>query len=656
MELTLFLFVAALSLFLTVAALSVGARRLLGLRIGKVRAALTGLVGMGASALIGAAMGEARRGALISVQLGLTVLAAVGFLALSEVLVPSGSLAGVVRWPQAIRRRVARTRRYGQLSRIAMRHGLGGALRGRGRGGPDAAVERTRLAASVRMALEEAGATFVKLGQVLSTRYDLLPGEFVEELTKLQHQVAADSWEEVERVLTEELGKEPAAFFAEFDHVPLAAGSIAQVHRARLATGEEVVVKVQRPGARPVVDRDLDILFRMSRKMEEHTSWGRDFGAMDLAEGFANSLNEELDFRIEARNMATIRAAGNREDMVSKVRMPAVFEELCSRRVLVLECLSGVPLNAAAGTVIEERGLDRTELARQLLECVLEQIMIGGVFHADPHPGNIMLLDDGSLGLIDFGSVGRIDRVLRAALRNLLLAIHRSDPVALSDALLELVDRREEIDEIRLERALGRFMARHLTPGVRPDREMFADLFLLVARHGLTVPPEIAATFRALATLEGAMEQLVPGFDIVAQARSFAAAQLERKLSPGSIGQVLSEEALALAPMLRRLPRRVERITNALEHGRLGVQVRLLADERDRRFVRSLVHDVLLAFLGGVTGLIGVLLLGTDHGPALNHSLTLFQLIGYNLMVVSCVLVIRVVFGIFKAQRRPPGR
>jgi ubiquinone biosynthesis protein len=655
MELTLFLFIAAVTLVLTVSLLSVGARRLLGLRIGKMRAALTGLVAMGASGLIGAAMGEARRTALVSVQIGLTVLVAVGFLALSEAVVPSGSLSGMVRWPQAVRRRLARTRRYAQLSRIAMRHGLGGALRGRGRRGPEAAVERGQLAVRLRLALEEAGATFVKLGQVLSTRYDLLPPEFVEELTKLQHQVTAEPWEQVKQVLTDELGREPAVFFAEFDPVPLAAGSIAQVHRARLTTGEEVAVKVQRPGARDVVDRDLDILFRMSRKLEEHTSWGRDMGAVELAEGFAASLNEELDFRIEVRNMATIRAAADRPEMASTVRMPHVHEELCSRRVLVLEWLTGTPLNAA-GAVIEERDLDRTEMARQLLECVLEQIMIGGVFHADPHPGNIMLLDDGKLGLLDFGSVGRIDRVLRAALGNLLLAIHRSDPVALSDALLELVDRREDIDEMRLERALGRFMARHLTPGVRPDREMFADLFLLVARHGLTVPPEIAATFRALATLEGAMEQLVPGFDIVAEARSFAAEQLERKLNPQSVGRVLAEEALALAPMLRRLPRRIERITNSLEHGRLGVQVRLLADERDRRFVRALVHDVLLAFLGGVTALVGVLLLGTRNGPELGPSLTLYQLLGYNVLVVSCVLVIRVVFSVFKSQRRLPGR
>ncbi|WP_406383466.1 ABC1 kinase family protein [Streptomyces sp. NBC_01618] len=650
MELTLFLIIAAVTLVITVSLLSVGARRLLGLRIGKARAAFASLAALGASALIGSAMGEARHTPLVSVQIGLTLLATVGFLALSEAMVPSGSLSGMVRWPRQIRDRLARTRRYGQLSRIAMRHGLGDALRGRGLQAPEAALGRAHLARRLRLALEDGGATFVKLGQVLSTRYDLLPPEFVAELTKLQHQVTPDPWEEVKQVLTAELGREPETFFAEFDPEPLAAGSIAQVHRARLATGEEVAVKVQRPGAQELVDLDLDILFRVSRKIEEHTSWGRGLGTVDLAEGFALSLHEELDFRIEARNMAAIRAAAETPEQTSRMRMPHVHEEVSGKRVLVLEWLNGTPLNAA-GTAIEERGLDRAELVRQLMECILEQIMIGGVFHADPHPGNIMLMQDGGLGLLDFGSVGRISRVLREALSKLLLAIDRGDPVALSDALLELVDRGEDTDERLLERDLGRFMARHLTPGTRPDTEMFSDLFRLVARHGLTVPPEIAATFRALATMEGVMTQLNPGADIIAEARTFATAQMERKLRPESIGRALAEEALTLAPVLRRLPRRIERITSDLEQGKLGVQVRLLADGRDRHFVRSLVHDVVLAFLGGVTALVGVLLLGIGQGPRITSSLPLYQLMGYHVLLVSCALVLRVVFHVFRAPR-----
>ncbi|KJS52920.1 ubiquinone biosynthesis protein UbiB [Streptomyces rubellomurinus subsp. indigoferus] len=650
MQLALLLVLSIVVPLVCIAALATGVRRLLGLRIGRTRAILTALVGLAAAAVIGAAMGDSRRGPMVTVQISLAVLAAMMFLALSEVVLPSGSISGVVRWPQAFRRRLSRTRRYTELSRIAVRHGLGRWLRARSRTGPQAAVERAALAVSLRMALEEAGATFIKMGQLLSTRYDLLPPEFVEELTRLQHQVPPEPWLEIEQVLTEELGRAPGEVFAEFDPEPLAAASIAQVHRARLHSGEQVVVKVQRPGARATVQRDLDILFRISRKLAEHTEWGRTVGAMELAEGFARSLHEELDFRVEARNTTAVRAGVAGSATASAVVLPDVHEEFSTQRVLILSWMDGLTLGGAGAPQPGEEAA-REELAQQLLECMFEQIMFGGVFHSDPHPGNIMLLTDGRLALLDFGSVGRVDRVLRTSLRNLLLAIHRTDPVALCDALLELVEHAEEIDETKLERALGRFMARHLTPGVRPDREMFADLFLLVAKHGLTCPPEIAAAFRSLATLEGSMELLVPGFDIVSRAKGFAKTQVQRKLTPASMAESVVEEALAMAPMLRRLPRRVERITSSLEHGRLGVQVRFLADERDRRFVRTLVHEVLLTFIGAVLGLIGVLLLGTKGGPVLGHSLQLFQLLGYNLLVVASVLALRVVFSIFRADR-----
>jgi ubiquinone biosynthesis protein len=686
------------------------ARRLLGLRIGKLRALLTGGVGLLTAGVVSAAMGpQAGRTPLVSVQLGSALLAAMIFLALSEAMVPSGSLRAILQLPGSLRRRVARGRRYTQLSRIVVRHGLGRFLGGRVRRGTAEAKDQAALARSLRLALEEAGATFVKLGQVLSARYDLLPDVFIDELSSLQHEVTAEPWDEVRLVLMEELGAPPEEVFAEFDQEPLAAGSMAQVHRARLRDGEVVAVKVQRPGARQVVERDLDILFRLGAKLEQHTEWGRTMGAVELVQGFATSLEEELDFRTEARNTLVVAATtaaaagrdadddaedaendttendgdtedtqsaedtqgseetgeadqsrtagfaarfrkGGRKDAAADVKMPTIHQELSSARVLVVEWLDGVTLNRA-DSAIDERGLDREALARSLLNCLLGQIMSGGVFHADPHPGNILILDDDRIGLLDFGSVGRIDQVLRSSLRNLLLAIDRSDPVALSDALLELVDRPEEIDEERLKRALGRFMARHLTPGTRPDREMFADLFLLVAKYGLTVPPEIAAAFRALATLEGSLDRLVPGFDIITEARSFAADEVTRRLSPPHLARSLAGEALAVLPMLRRLPRRVERITNALEHGRLSVNVRLLADERDRRFVRGIVRDVLLAFLGGMTGVLGVLLLSTEAGPRLSDSMRLYEFLGYNLLLVSSVLVLRVLFTITKPER-----
>jgi ubiquinone biosynthesis protein len=178
-----------------------------------------------------------------------------------------------------------------------------------------------------------------------------------------------------------------------------------------------------------------------------------------------------------------------------------------------MQRLEGTPLTEAE-PVLAERGLDREVLARILLECMLRQVMVSGVFRADPHPGNVMVLADGRLGLLDFGSVGRLDGSLRAALQRLLLAMDRGDPLAASDALLEVMLRPDEVDQERLERDLGQFMARYLTPGAGAGVAMFGDLFRIVSAYGLSVPPEVAAVFRALATLEGTLTQLSPGFDL----------------------------------------------------------------------------------------------------------------------------------------------
>lgn len=631
--------------------LAVGARRLLGLQLGVVRTVLAGVVGSAAFLAFGLAIArpQQRPFMLTTVQLGIALLVAMGFLVLAEAVLPSGSLRPVT-WARALRHRLARARRYLQISRIAARHGLLPYLRGRRRHQADTPAGRAGLARSVRLALEEGGVSFVKLGQLLATRRDLLPTEFVNELSRLHHQVTPAPWPQVEQVLGQELGT-PDAVFDKLDARPLAAASIAQVHQARLrSSGSEVVVKVQRPGIRPVVERDLDIVDRMARRLQTRTRWGATIGAVELARGFANALHEELDFRVEARNMAVVAAASAVPGTDTSVRLPAVHSQLCTQRVLVMERLDGLPLDAA-DPLIDTRGLDRQALARALLGCLLRQIMLGGVFHADPHPGNILLLDDGRLGLLDFGSVGRLDALLRSALQQFLLAIDRGDPAGLYDALLEVMVRPDDVDEQRLQRALGQFMARHLSPGAAPDVELFTDLFRLVASYDLMVPPEVAAVFRALATLEATLGRLAPGFDIVAESRTFAAAQLSGQLQPTSLRQAANDELPTLLPMLRRLPRRADRITNALEHGRLGLGVRLFADPRDRRFLTTLVHQILLAFLGATTGLMAVLLLGSSGGPKLSPTVSLFQVLGYNLLVVSAVLILRVLVTIFRPPR-----
>lgn len=279
--------------------------------------------------------------------------------------------------------------------------------------------------------------------------------------------------------------------------------------------------------------------------------------------------------------------------------------------------------------------------------------MLHGVFHADPHPGNVLLLANGKLGLLDFGSVGRLDSGLRGGLQQLMLAIDRADPAALRDGLLEIVDRPDDIDEQRLERALGALVAKHFSHGEAPDVEMFTDLFRIVAEFGLAIPPAIAAVFRALATVEGTLALLAPGFNIVVESRAFADAQIGARMRPETLRDTATEELLSLLPVLRRIPRRIDRITGALEQGRLSVNVRLFADERDRDVVTGLVHEMLLAFVGAATGVMAVLLLASTGGPRVADDLTLNQVFGYNLLVISALVGLRLLFVVFRwsAQR-----
>ncbi len=618
------------------------ARRVLGVRIGAVRALCAAAFGWLVAGGIAQAFpvsllhqGGAALGLLIPLA-GSAFLATLIFLFVAEMALPHGIGLG------RLRGRLSRTRRYAQISRIAVKHGLGRYLTGRREPGL-APGRHAKLARSLRRALEEGGVTFVKLGQLLSTRADLLPPVFADELGRLQDQVAPARADAVWALLADELGGSPDDVFAEFDPDPLAAASVAQVYRAKLRGGEDVVVKVQRPGVREQAERDIAIVRRVAAALEDRADWARSLGVAELAEGFAAALAEELDFTIEARNITAVAATGTPD-----VVLPRVHKGLSTGRVLVMSRLDGKPLAAAK----DRPAAERKKLARSLLRCLLDQVMIGGVFHADPHPGNLMLLADGRLGLLDFGSVGRLDAGLRGGLQNLLLALDRGDPAGLRDGLLEIVDRTAEIDEQRLERALGALVARHFGPGRTPDLDLFTGLFRVVADFRLSVPPPVAAVFRALATVEGTLAALDPGFDVVAESRAFAVEQVGAGLRPGPLGRTATGELMALLPVLRRIPRRLDRIGAALEEGRLSVNVRLFSDERDRDIVTSLVHETLLAFVGAATGLMAVFLLTGAGGPRIAEGLTLHQVFGYNLLVISALVGLRLLFVVFRRSGR----
>ena len=506
------------------------------------------------------------------------------FLVVAEVLVPSGSVPPPYEWPRIARRQAHRTRRYGEIARIAARHGLGRALRGRWRGRADP-VRRAALARSLTAALEEGGVTFVKLGQLLSTRRDLLPAEFVDELGRLQDQAAPAPWPAVERGARGRA--RPAGRRGLRRGRAGAAGRRLGRPGARApgcGRASRWCVKVQRPG-----------IAAGGRAGPRHRAPARPDAGREHRPGAASIRGRASWPAASPRRCGRSWTSGSRRPTWPRWprprrRDPASGSRGRTRRcapsgVLVMERLDGMPL-AAAGPLLAGAGrTGRRSPARCSTRCC-GRCMLHGVFHADPHPGNVLLARRRRRSaLLDFGSVGRLDVTLRDALRRLLAAIDRGDPVAVSDALLEVVPRPDEIDE----RRAGAGGRRGHGPAPRPAAgppgvRLFADLFRVVAGYGLAVPPEVAAVFRALATRRGHADP--------AGAR----------LRPGRRGPAVRRRAARRAAAVRLAarswpPRRAAsrccRCCAGCRAGSTGsptrwstagcrVNVRLFADERDR--------------------------------------------------------------------------
>jgi len=364
---------------------------------------------------------------------------------------------------------------------------------------------------------------------------------------------------------------------------------------------------------------------------------------VELAEEFAERLREELDFRIEARHAAEL---AGRASLVPRVRIPQVDLELTSARVLVMEWLDGASVREIAR--IDAMGVERSELADVLLRCALQQMLVDGHFHADPHPGNVLVLRDGSVGLIDFGAVGRLDAVQQSSLRAMLLAVRQQDPSLLRQAVLEVATVHEGFDDDQFERALARFMARHLGPGAAPSAAMFNDLLQLLFSFGLSLPAEFSTFFRALVTLEGTLTTLEPGFLVIDMAQQVVGEWAKDRLTPATLEELARDEVLRLAPLLRRLPRHLDRLATIAERGDLRARVSLLSADSDVRAVTRLLNRTVLAFLGGAVGVISVLLMGIDGGPEFTGQTSLYEFFGYFGLFCSTVLVMRVLIAIFR--------
>lgn len=569
----------------------------------------------------------------------------VGALVMVEAAFPTGSLPS----PQSLffgwKSRRRRARRYAQVLSIATRHGLGSQLRGFGGDSPGRAVKTAR---ALRESLAEAGVTFVKLGQMLSTRRDILPAAFIRELETLQTQVTPEPWSVIEPAIADRLGRPIGEVFASIDPHPLAAASVAQVHEATLLDGTEVIVKVQRPKALNQVSQDLDIILRLAAWLNKTTVWGKNLGVNALARGFADSLEEELDYRIELDNMTSIEHSLRRSGRFD-VTVPHGYPELSGERLLVMDKLPGQPV-AQAGALLEElSSAERARLATTLLGATLQQIIGEGTFHADLHSGNIFITPEGSLGLLDFGAVGRLDPGTQTSLGLMLYSIDQNDSAGATDALIELLGRPDGLDDREVERAVGALLLRYCGGGRSAQgQKLFDDLFTLVLAHRFSVPAPISAAFRAMASVEGALLTIDPSFDVVTVARQEGNRLVRSKLKGTKITEELQRRVLQLLPMMDRMPRRINKITEDLEHGRFSMNMRVLENPSDRRFLTSLFQQLIVAVLAGAAVVGAIMLITSSEGPMLTTDIRLYSFFGFFLLFGGFVLSMRSLMLVFR--------
>lgn len=518
------------------------------------------------------------------------------------------------------------TRRVAEIVGVLTKYGLADWLKSvpiarvqewlHGAGGQ--AIHEIPVEARVRLAFAELGATFVKLGQMLSTRPDVVGLELAHELTRLQSDAPPDPPEAVRARFLEEFGRPPEEIFAAFEATPRASASVAQVHRAQLPTGEWVAVKVQKEGIAAKIEADLSILAGLADLAEKHSPAVRLYGPVALVRHFRRSILQELDFHRERRNLAEF--ARNFADDPT-VRFPAAWTEFSGRRVLTMDWLEGIPGTDADR--LRATGEDLGEFARHGAQLYLEMILRDSFYHADPHPGNLMLLPGGVVGIIDCGMAGRLDHGLRDGIEDLLMAVIQRDPEALTDAVLGLSTQPPHSARDLLAADLGEFIAEH---AALPIEELdlsaaLESLTEIIRRHHIALPPGVALLLRTLVLLEGTAQQLHPRFSLAEVLQPFYRHALARRFAPRRLLQRAQRTFRDWDRLLEALPRDLNEALQRMRSGQFQVHL-------DHRHLDPIVNRLVLGILTASLFL-GSALLWSMKAPPLAGGVSVVGAIGY---------------------------
>lgn len=462
--------------------------------------------------------------------------------------------------------------------------------------------------AHLRLALEELGTTFIKLGQILSTRADLLPPEYLAELSKLQDSTPPIPFEAIQQVLVAELGQPIEKAFAEFDPEPLAAASIGQAHAAVLWDGTEVVVKIRRPGVVEQVNEDLEILKELAATAGRHLEFADRYDLAGLVEEFSQTLRSELDYIREAHSAERF-AANFAND--PGIHVPRVFWEATTARVLTLERIRGIKINDLDG--LDKQGTDRRWLANYATSVVLKMVCDDGFFHADPHPGNFFIEPTGVLGLIDFGMVGVLDKRTQELLADLLISINRVDADRLVDVFLDLGVTRKRIDRSLVRRDVERLLSTYwgLPLGELRVGALLNDVYTIMRRHQLHLPSNLALLLKTVIMIEGVGVNLDPDFHLTESLTPYTERLVLRRYSPFRWFHDLGRASIDLAKLGAEMPQHFRRIVSAAEDGNLQIGMRPegfdpVINRLERIANRIVLGVIAAAFINGLAVLVSV--------------------------------------------------